>query len=202
MKYIGLFLLLFTNPPYAQSEFKIEDCTVKNKIEVCMNLGPQYNAEFKREEALLVTHKLCELTGESCDFAYSMAINLKSPKAASILRYMELNCSANNVKTCESLSSYYEVEKKDYANAILKSRFAFNKNKKGRLGFLLYGHGDKIESYKVMNETCKHDIVSCSFYLRNTKGNPEVADLAARVENKCKTSPFIIQGVATDWARA
>lgn len=143
---------------------KIEDCTVKNKYEICQKILNPKKGVPKPLEALAAYKKSCEIKEEGCVKIYSYVAK-NSPESIDALHpFLETQC-AKNIEACHELTFILEV-KKDYSNAINYARKYFLQKQSGNFIKLSYKYGDKSEAIVVALNSCKSGVFEqCVFVL-------------------------------------
>ena len=170
---------------FSPTEYKIEDCTVKNKYDVCLKIKNKPKEESKQAEVLLVSQKACELKPtEACSGLFALARKIGGPAVLQTQKLLEQSC-IKHAEACDEVSGFYE-DQKDFSAAISFSRKYYLKSLKGNFAKYAYQYGDKNEAFAASTVGCQKEPSKCAEYLKLMPDHPQITKILEGAEKDCK----------------
>ena len=170
---------------FSPTEYKLEDCTVKNKYDICVKIKNKRKEESKFSEMLVVSQKACELKPtEACSGLFALARQVGGPAVLQTQKLLEQSC-IKFAEACDEVSGFYE-DQKDFSSAINFSRKYYLKFQKGNFAKFSYQYGDKNEAFVASQVGCQKDSAKCAEYLKLMPDHNQLAKILEGAEKDCK----------------
>lgn len=171
---------------FSPTEYKLEDCTVKNKYDICIKIKNKRKEEIKPSEMLVVSQKACELKPtEACAGLFALARQVGGSAVFQTQKLLEQSC-IKFAEACDEVSGFYE-DQKDFASAINFSRKYYLKFQRGNFAKFSYLYGDKNEAFAASLVGCQKEPAKCAEYLKLMPDHNQLAKLLEGAEKDCKT---------------
>jgi hypothetical protein len=181
----GLGVAIGYTKEFSPTEYKLEDCTVKNKYDVCIKIKNKRKEEAKLSEILIVSQKACELKPkEACAGLFALARQVGGVAVFQTQKLLEQSC-IKFAEVCDEVSGFYE-DQKDFGSAINFSRKYYLKFQKGNFAKFSYQYGDKNEAFAASLVGCQKEPAKCAEYLKLMPDHNQLLKILEGAEKDCK----------------
>jgi hypothetical protein len=171
---------------FSPTEYKLEDCTVKNKYDICIKIKNKRKEESKLSEMLVVSQKACELKPtEACSGLFALARQVGGNAVFQTQKLLEQTC-IKFAEACDEVSGFYE-DQKDFGSAINFARKYYLKFQKGNFAKFSYQYGDKNEVFAASLVGCQKEPNKCAEYLKLMPDHNQLAKILEGAEKDCKS---------------